>query len=118
MKAGLALTLKTPVSYVTPYVDQIDQLILVSCEADVEGLPFRPGVLSKVAETRALLPEGTHIWVDGGVNESNLRDVIFAGATGVVVGRAVFGNADPAAECKRLLELGRQFEKERDALAI
>lgn len=110
-KAGLALNLKTPISYIEPYADQIDQLILVSCEADVDGLPFRKGVLKKIIQARQVLAKDTLIWVDGGVNEGNLQSVVQAGASGVVLGRAIFDQADPAEEYDRLLELGRQYER-------
>ena len=53
--------------------------------------------------------------VDGGVNETNLRDVVMAGADAVVMGRAVFGADDPVAAYERLVALGEQYRKERDA---
>lgn len=113
-KAGLALNIKTPVSYLEPYMDQLDCVIIVSVEADVEGLPFRPGVLKKIRDARAMLPEHVTIWVDGGVNESNLKSVIDAGADAIVQGRAVFKAADPNEAYRRLLALGRNYEKERE----
>ncbi|HCR82607.1 ribulose-phosphate 3-epimerase [Muricomes intestini] len=117
-KAGLALNIKTPIAYIEPYADQLDQLILVSCEADVDGLPFRRGVLKKLSEARLKLEEHTKIWVDGGVNKSNLRSVVDAGADGVVLGRAVFGSENPVDTYVQLLELGRGYEKERDSNAV
>ncbi|MFR3111056.1 MAG: hypothetical protein ACLTOG_12960 [Mediterraneibacter faecis] len=52
--------------------------------------------------------------MDGGINEDNLKDVIVAGADGVVIGRAVFGSNNPSESYARLLALGRKYEKERD----
>ena len=72
-KAGLALNIKTPVAVLEPYIDQLDCVFIVSVEADVEGLPFRPGVLKKIRDARAMLPKDITIWVDGGVNEGNLK---------------------------------------------
>ena len=117
-KAGLALNIKTPAVFLEPYVDQLDQVILVSCEADVDGLPFRSGVLKKVAQVRSMLSDPAKVWVDGGVNETNLKSVINAGAGGVVLGRAVFGAKDPVGAYQRLLDLGRTYEKERDGNAV
>ena len=117
-KAGLALNIKTPVSYLEPYIDQLDCIIIVSVEADVEGLPFRPGVLKKIRDARALLPEHVTIWVDGGVNESNLKSVIDAGADAIVQGRAVFKAPDPNEAYRRLLALGRNYEKEREVSCV
>ena len=112
-KAGLALNLKTPVICIEPYIDQIDHIILVSVEADADGLIFRKGVLQKIREAKEiLLPEST-VWVDGGVNQNNLKEIVAAGADGVVIGRAVFHNEDPIQAYQDYLMLGRQYERER-----
>lgn len=117
-KAGLALNIKTPAEFLEPYLDQLDCVIVVSVEADAEGLPFRPGVLPKIRRLRQMLPKNVPVWVDGGVNESNLRDVIEAGADAIVQGRAVFKAPDPNAAYARLLALGRSYEKERNSHAV
>lgn len=117
-KAGLALNIKTPVAVLEPYIDQLDCVFIVSVEADVDGLPFRPGVLKKIRDARAMLPEEITIWVDGGVNEGSLKSVIDAGADAIVQGRAVFKAEDPNKAYRRLLELGRKYEKERDGNAL
>jgi ribulose-phosphate 3-epimerase len=109
--AGLALNLKTPVEQVSPYIDQLDYLLLVSVEADYDGLPFRRGTLAKIRRARSLLPDTIPIWVDGGVGESTMRDVIECGADGLVMGRAVFGAADPASEYERLLAKAEAIRK-------
>lgn len=111
-KAGLSLNIKTPVSFIKPYVDQIDHLLFVSVEADVEGLPFRSSVLEKIKEARDIVGRDLPIWVDGGINETNLKDVIEAGASGVVMGRAVYGQADYKKAYEHLIELGRNYERE------
>lgn len=110
-KAGLALNLKTPVAYLKPYKDQIDHIIFVSVEADVDGLPFRKSVLDKVKEARDYFGEDITIWVDGGVNDSNLKDVVMAGASGVVIGRAVFKASDFQKAYQHYLEAGRAYEQ-------
>lgn len=111
-KVGLAVNLKTPVESLLAYADQLDYVIFVSVEADCDGLPFRPGVLEKVKLARKLLPEQVALWVDGGVNESNLSRVVAAGADGIVVGRAAFGAPDPVAACARLEQLAETFRTE------
>lgn len=117
-KAGLALNIKTPVDCLEPYIDQLDCVIVVSVEADAEGLPFRPGVLPKIRRLRQMLPEHISIWVDGGVNEQNLHSVIQAGADAIVQGRAIFKAPDPNEAYARLLALGRSYEKEGNGHAI
>lgn len=43
----------------------------------------------------------------GGIQESNLAEVLRAGAVNVAVVRAVCGHPDPAAAIRRLLEIWR-----------
>jgi ribulose-phosphate 3-epimerase len=111
-RAGLALNLKTPVDAILPYADQIDYLLLVSVEADCEGIAFRRGVLGKIRRAREILPKGVPVWVDGGINEDTMRDVISCGAAGLVMGRAVFVASDPAAEYARLLAAAEAMASE------
>ncbi len=110
VKAGLALNLKTPAEAIEPYIDQLDHLLFVSTEADDDGLIFRKSVLNKVRKARKLLPDHIPIWVDGGINEENLKDVVEAGADGVVIGRAVFGAEDFKAAYDHFIRLGRNYE--------
>ncbi len=112
-KASIALNLKTPLIYIKPYLDQIDHLLLVSVEADVEGLPFRKSVLEKITEARQMLDDRIPIWVDGGINDSNLEEVVKAGADGVVIGRAVFKADDFKKAYDHFLSIGRTYEAQR-----
>ena len=112
-KASIALNLKTPLTYIKPYLDQIDHLLLVSVEADVEGLPFRKSVLEKITEARQMLGDRIPIWVDGGINDSNLEEIVRAGADGVVIGRAVFKADDFKKAYDHFLSIGRTYEAQR-----
>ena len=112
IKAGLALNLKTPFSFIEPYLDQLDQILFVSVEADYEGLPFRRGVLKKVREAKKVISDKTIIWVDGGINDDNLCDVIEAGTDGVVIGRAVFKADDFKKAYDHFLNKGREIERQ------
>lgn len=117
-KAGLALNIKTPDVFLEPYAGMLDQVIVVSCEADANGLKFCDGVLAKVEKTRRMFGDDIKIWVDGGVNETNLNRVVAAGADGVVLGRAVFGQEDPSKAYERLLRAGREWERECKSRAV
>ncbi len=113
LKAGLALNPRTPVCFIAPYADQLDHLLLVSVESGDEGLSFRKTVLKKIEEARQILGRDIPIWVDGGINGGNLKDVIEAGADGVVIGRAVFKADDYVGAYEHFIETGRRYEKER-----
>ena len=113
-KTGLALNIKTPVSVLEPYVDQLDQIILVSVEADCDGIVFRKGVLKKIRDAKAMLGPSVQVWVDGGVNDCNFREIVEAGADGVVMGRAIFAAKNPLVALKHYCELGKELAAKRD----
>lgn len=114
--AGLSLNIKTPVSFIEPYKDQLDYILFVSVESDSDGLPFRKGILPKVEAARKYFGDNIDIWVDGGLNETNLKSVIDAGANAVVIGRGVFGAKDVNARYSELLALGRKYEREKNEI--
>lgn len=106
---GLALNLKTPAEVLLPYIDQLDYVIFVSVEADYDSLPFRSGVLAKVHAAKTFLRPETEIWIDGGVNESNLQEIVMAGVDGFVIGRAVFQAPNPVAAYHRIRRLVQEY---------
>ena len=81
-------------------------------ESDYEGLPFRKSVLKKVRQAREIFGKDLEIWVDGGINDDNLKDVVEAGASGVVIGRAVFKADDFKKAYDHFIETGRRYEAE------
>ncbi len=111
MKAGLAVNVKTPVSEVYPYASEIDELILLTSEADDDGLLFREGVLEKAVQIRERMRPEAWLLVDGGVSEDNLEQILRAGANGVAVGRAVFGDSNPGEAYRRILQAGQRWRK-------
>ncbi len=67
--------------------------------------------MNKIKEARKLFGEYLPIWVDGGISENNLKEVVEAGADAVVVGRAVFKAEDFKQAYDRLIGLGRSYER-------
>ncbi|HZD01717.1 MAG TPA: thiamine phosphate synthase [Actinomycetes bacterium] len=69
--------------------------------------PGRPAVGTAVLEAVAALDPAVPWFAIGGIDRSNLTEVLRAGATAIVVVRAITAAADPpaaAAELRRLLE--------------
>ena len=87
----------------------------MSVERDSDGIVFRPHVCDRVRKARAFLGDGVEIWVDGGINEGNLEQVVRAGADGIVVGRAVMAAPDPIAAAGRLVALAEGYREEMAA---
>ena len=90
---GLSLNPDTPVDDITPYLDRIELLLVMTVQPGWGGQPFRSDVLPKMAwlrdeiERRGLeLPIG----VDGGVNLETIHDAHVAGGRVLVVGSGLY----------------------------
>ena len=95
LKAGLVLNPATPLESLRYVLDKIDVVLLMSVNPGFGGQKFIPGVLDKIADTRAFLDahDGQHIRieVDGGIGPANIAEVASRGADSFVAGSAIFG---------------------------
>ena len=102
---GLAFNPATPVpeiGYLSPYLDFV---ILLSTEPEEPDCPFIPGTLEKLTANRNQPGLNDTEWVvDGGVNDSNIKEVVASGADTVVVGRGAFEGGDLKGNIRRLRE--------------
>ena len=111
MKAGLALNYKTPVDAVVPYLDLADYILIETSESDRAGVGFKPYSFERVRALRDLVPPQIEIWVDGGVDDGNIKALAKAGADCAAVGRAIFSADDPVQKARDLARLaGRAKE--------
>ncbi|HRR89537.1 MAG TPA: ribulose-phosphate 3-epimerase, partial [Eubacteriales bacterium] len=63
------------------------------------GQKFIPETLAKLAAAKKLIERSgrnIELEIDGGVTESNIGEILAAGADVIVAGSAVFKSADPA----------------------
>jgi ribulose-phosphate 3-epimerase len=107
-KAGIAICPQTPVSMLADVIEDCDLVLVMSVNPGFGGQRFIPHALAKVREARALVSQrnpACSIEVDGGVGEENARELVAAGADVLVMGSAIFGAADPAAELRRIRAL-------------
>jgi ribulose-phosphate 3-epimerase len=97
---GLALRPATPFEELTPFLQQIDLLLVMTVEPGFGGQPFMTEMMSKVraaADARARLGLSFRIEVDGGITAATAAVSIEAGADTLVAGTSVFAAADMAA---------------------
>lgn len=93
MKAGVTIKPATPVEALAPFLDQADMFLIMSVEPGFGGQAFIPESLDKIRSLRSMLKErglNTDIEVDGGIYQSNVKEVLDAGANVIVAGSAVF----------------------------
>lgn len=82
---------------------EADLVLLMSIWPGYSGQPFMPEAIGRVARLAELV--SCPIQVDGGVGESNARELREAGASLLVAGSAIFADPDPAAAYERLSRL-------------
>ena len=101
LKADLVLNPATHLESLRYVLDKIDVVLLMSVNPGFGGQKFIPGVLDKIADTRAFLDahDGQHIRieVDGGIGPANIAEVASRGADSFVAGSAIFGKDDYSA---------------------
>jgi ribulose-phosphate 3-epimerase len=107
-KAGLSICPQTPVALLQDVIEDCDTVLVMSVNPGFGGQKFIGRAIEKIREARALIdarnPECL-IEVDGGIGAENARAVVDAGADALVMGSAIFGAPDPAAELRRIRAL-------------
>ncbi|GAB4166451.1 MAG: ribulose-phosphate 3-epimerase [Planctomycetota bacterium] len=113
MKPGITLNPDTPVERVLPFLDLVDQVLVMSVFPGFSGQKFITEVLPKV-ESLARHTEGTDvdIEIDGGINVDNIGSVASAGANVIVAATAVFKQPDIPEACRRLRAAAENARKE------
>ncbi|HEX6737729.1 MAG TPA: ribulose-phosphate 3-epimerase [Vicinamibacteria bacterium] len=107
VRAGVALNPATPLAALEEILPELDYVLVMSVNPGFSGQKFIPGSLDKVRRLRAQVQArglSVAIEVDGGVDLGNARALHEAGAEILVAGQAVFGQADPEAAVRGLLE--------------
>ena len=104
LRAGVAFNPDTEPEDVAAVAGGADVVLCMSIHPGYSGQEFMPDALGRIARTRAALPEGVHVQVDGGIGEQNVRAVREAGAALLVAGNAIFGHPDPGRAYRSLVD--------------
>lgn len=99
-KAGLVINPDIEVESLFPYLEQADNILLMSVFAGFGGQKFIEETYGRVERLKAEIDRrglNLPIEVDGGVSPSNAAALIAKGAEILVAGSAVFKSTDPAA---------------------
>lgn len=105
LKAGAVINPSTPVSSLADVATDLDYVLVMSVNPGFGGQSFIPHSLDKVRRLKELLAatgSGAHIEIDGGVDSSNIAEIVAAGATILVAGHAIFGSPDAEAATRSL----------------
>lgn len=107
VKAAVALNPGTPVSNIKDLIPELDMVLIMSVNPGFGGQKYIKYASSKIREVKELKDKfnpNLLIEVDGGVDVSNIREVVESGANVIVAGSAVFKNNDVEGNIKNLRE--------------
>ncbi|HEX7412031.1 MAG TPA: ribulose-phosphate 3-epimerase [Bacteroidales bacterium] len=98
MQAGVVLNPHTPVHLLEDVIIEADMVLLMSVNPGFGGQKFIGQTYSRIQKLRELISKSGSkalIEIDGGVDLSNCKKLVTAGADILVAGNTVFSSADP-----------------------
>ena len=96
-KVGISLNPNSKIDLIKNHLDRIDLVLVMSVYPGFGGQKFIPDTIKKIEKLNKIRIEKNlnfHIEVDGGVNFSNSKDIIKAGANILVSGTTIFKEND------------------------
>lgn len=104
-KAGLSLRPKTSVESLSPYLSDLDLILVMSVEPGFGGQSFMPDMMRKIESLRPKF-KGL-ISVDGGIDPATAPKAVAAGVDILVAGSAIFGKSDRAQAIAQLRDASK-----------
>lgn len=106
-RPGVVLNPATSLSILEEILPDLDYVLLMSVNPGFGGQSFIPATFDKIRRLREQIRArglATQIEVDGGVDASNVRALVEAGADVLVAGSAVFGRGDAEEATRQLIQ--------------
>jgi ribulose-phosphate 3-epimerase len=100
-QAGIAISPDTPIDMLQAVASHVDLILVMSVYPGFGGQDMLPGSFERVQAVRALLNASNaqaSICIDGGIELSNIRQAVAAGADNLAVGSSVFRANVPPGE--------------------
>jgi ribulose-phosphate 3-epimerase len=114
-KVGLVVNPPTAVTLAQPFLEQIDELLIMTVNPGFGGQAFIYETLPKIQQAHAWRRERNlsyHIGVDGGVDFKTVAECAHAGADAFISGTTLFGQRNLGAAVRRMRKLvERSFAK-------
>ncbi len=96
-KAGLSIKPNTSPDAIIPYLDYCDMILVMTVEPGFGGQKLIPKTIESIKRVKEIIDaKGLEIDIqaDGGIDASNVKTVLDAGANIIVAGSSVFGKSD------------------------
>jgi ribulose-phosphate 3-epimerase len=112
MRAGIAVNPETDASSVFPYLDELDNVIVMTlARTGWAGQPFQESSLPKIEAVRKEIDRlglSVDVVVDGGIDERSASRCLAAGASVLAAASSIFKAPDPAEAAAALARLARE----------
>jgi len=108
LRVGLTLNLETPIEAVAPYLEVIDDVMLMSIRPGWSHQRLNPDVYPRLSAVRSEIDRqglDVALEIDGGVKVDNARAAVDAGATVLIAASGIFAQPDPADAARRLASI-------------
>ena len=108
IKVGITINPDVPVAALSPYIDKVDMVLLMSVFAGYGGQKFIEESYDRLKELKDMVDElnpACMIQVDGGVSIHNAKKLFDHGANVLVAGSAVFNAPDPEEMIQSMLKV-------------
>ncbi len=96
VRAFLSIKPATPVSALSPFLQDLDGVLIMLVEPGFGGQAMLPSTVAKIAELRNLAAD-LEIQIDGGIKMDNYKELVSLGADNLVIGSGIFAYSDYAA---------------------
>ena len=100
-KFGFVLNPETKLQRISVYIDDLDQVLIMTVNPGFYGSPFLPEMLEKIREIRSM-KETLNIEVDGGITDKTIKLVENAGANMFVSGSYIVKSENVLLSIKNL----------------
>lgn len=107
IRAGIAISPESEWEEIKPYLDEAEEILVMSTVPGREGSVFIESTYEKIRCIKHLITEqkrNTMLSVDGGLNPERALDCIRNGADRIIMGRAFFGSNQKKELVKEIVE--------------
>ena len=104
-RVSIAISPKTPLSRIVPFLHTIDQVLVMSVEPGFSGQPFLKTTFDRIMELVAYRKKHNNIFrigVDGGIDTTNIKELMEYGVDDYAIASAIFKSQNPVVALKQL----------------
>jgi len=102
IECGLAISPETSIKQLIPYLDEIDEVLVLGVTPGWSGQKLVASTIEKISEIKRINPV-VRVGFDGGVTLDNLKSISEAGADRINLASALFKSPDPRETLRAIL---------------